>query len=57
MDAPLEPHEQVVRDELISVLRSALTDDGLQAERTQGRGLSVAAATDLLREPVAARSA
>ncbi len=57
MDAPLEPHEQVVRDDLISVLRSALTDDGLQAERTQGRGLSVAAATDLLREPVAARSA
>ena len=55
MGAPLEPHEQAVRDELISVLREGLTEDGLDAARTQGRGLSLAAAVELMQEPLAAR--
>ncbi len=37
MDVPLEPHEQVIRDELVGVLRAALTDAGLEAERARGR--------------------
>ena len=55
MDAALEPYEQAVREELVSALRRALTDGGLQAERTRGRSLGLAAATDLMRAPIAAR--
>lgn len=39
---------------MISVLRGALTGAGLDAARTQGRSLSVAAAVELMREPLAA---
>jgi len=45
----------VIRDELIGLLRAALTDVGFEAERTRGRGLSLAAAAELMREPLAAR--
>jgi hypothetical protein len=50
-DAALEPHEQVARDEVVAALRRALTDDGLEAERARGRGLDLAAATELMRSP------
>jgi tetratricopeptide (TPR) repeat protein len=55
VDVPLEPYEQVIRDELIGGLRAALTEAGLEAERARGRGLSLAAAAELMREPLAAR--
>lgn len=55
MDAALEPYEQAAREDLVSTLRRALTDAGLQAERTRGRSLGLAEATDLMRAPIAVR--
>jgi predicted ATPase/class 3 adenylate cyclase len=51
MDAALEPHEQAARDEVVSTLRRALTDAGLEAERVRGRSLGLSAATELMRAP------
>jgi hypothetical protein len=48
LDAALEPHEQAACEELIAALRAALTDDGFEAERANGRSLSLAAATELM---------
>jgi predicted ATPase/class 3 adenylate cyclase len=52
LEAALEPHERVLRDELVSVLREALTDAGLEAARARGRSLDLAAATALMRTPM-----
>ena len=48
MGAPLEPHEVLLREELLAALRHDLTDEGLEAERTLGRTLGLAAGTQLL---------
>jgi predicted ATPase len=48
MDAPLEPHEELLREELLAALRHVLTDERLEAERTLGRTLGLAAGTELL---------
>ena len=48
MDAPLELHEEALREELLAALRDALTDERLEAERAQGRSLSLAAANELV---------
>ena len=56
VDAALEPHEQAARDEVVSAVRRALTDAGLEAERARGRSLDLAEATDLMRAPTPARA-
>ena len=55
MEVILEPFEQEVRDELIALLRAGLGDDGFAAQRTIGRSFSLAAATELMREPQSVR--
>jgi len=55
LEAALEPHERAARDEIISVLRRALTDAGLEAERARGRSLDLASAAHLMRVPTATR--
>jgi len=54
LDAALEPHEHVAREELVSSLRAALTDAGLEAARARGRGLDLATAAALMHAPAAA---
>jgi hypothetical protein len=54
LDAGLEPHEAVAREGAISLLRQALTDAGLEAERARGRGLDLAEAAHLMRAPTPA---
>jgi len=55
MDGGLEPHEEAIREDLVSTLRRALTDAGLQANRSRGRSLGLAAATELMRTPIPVR--
>jgi predicted ATPase/class 3 adenylate cyclase len=55
LDAALEPHEVTVREELVAALSDALTDAGLEAARARGRALDIAAATALMRAPIAVR--
>jgi hypothetical protein len=48
LDAPLEPFEQQLREEMLAALRDAMTDERLEAERTHGRSMGLAAANSLV---------
>lgn len=52
----LEAFEQNLREEVIALIRAGLGDDGLEAQRSLGRGLSLPAATELMWAPLAAAS-
>ncbi|HEX6655529.1 MAG TPA: hypothetical protein VF153_04885, partial [Candidatus Limnocylindria bacterium] len=48
LDAPLEPFEEDLRQELLTALRHALTEEQLEAARTEGRSLPLTAANGLV---------
>jgi predicted ATPase len=48
LDAPLEPFEEDLREQLLTALRHALTDEALEAHRSEGRSLDIHAANDLV---------
>ena len=52
LDAPLEPHEEALREELLATLRNVLSDERLEAERSEGRALDLATGNQLV-TPVA----
>jgi predicted ATPase/class 3 adenylate cyclase len=47
-DAPLEPFEEDLRQQLLAALRHALTEERLDASRAEGRALGVQAANGLV---------
>jgi tetratricopeptide (TPR) repeat protein len=48
LDAPLEPFEEDLRQQLLAALRHALTEERLDASRAEGRALGVQAANGLV---------